>query len=48
MVVGTEEVAVVAGATVVVPTGVTRGVRATSMMVFRGSLGDPASENGPH
>jgi len=48
MVVGTEEVAVVAGATVVVPTGVTRGVRATFMMVFRGSLGDPASENGPH
>jgi mannose-6-phosphate isomerase-like protein (cupin superfamily) len=48
MVVGTEEVAVVAGATVVVPTGVSRGVRATSRMVFLGSLGDPASENGPH
>src|ERR1035437_4369331 len=48
MVVGTEEVAVAAGATVVVPTGVARGVRATSRMVFLGSLGDPASENGPH
>ena len=48
MVVGTEEVAVVAGATVVVPTGVSRGVRATSRLVFLGSLGDPASENGPH
>ena len=30
MVVGTEEVEVAAGATVVVPTGVSRGVRATS------------------
>ena len=48
MVVGTEEVEVAAGATVVVPTGVSRGVRATSRMVFLGSLGDPASENGPH
>ena len=48
MVVGTEEVEVAAGATVVVPTGVSRGVRATSRLVFLGSLGDPASENGPH
>ncbi|HEY8619745.1 MAG TPA: cupin domain-containing protein, partial [Dermatophilaceae bacterium] len=43
MVVGTEEVEVAAGATVVVPTGVSRGVRATSRLVFLGSLGDPAS-----
>lgn len=48
MVVGPEEVAVAAGVTVVVPTGALRGVRATSRLVFLGSLGDPASENGPH
>jgi quercetin dioxygenase-like cupin family protein len=48
MVVDTEEVEVAAGATVVVPTGASRGVRATSRLVFLGSLGDPASENGPH
>ena len=48
MVVGAKEVEVAAGASVVVPTGVSRGVRATSRLVFLGSLGDPASENGPH
>lgn len=48
MVVGTEEVEVAAAATVVAPTGVSRGVRATSRLVFLGSLGDPTSENGPH
>ena len=45
MIVGTEELEVAAGATVIVPTGVMRGVRATSKLVFLGSLGDPASEN---
>lgn len=48
MVVGSEEVEVAAGATVIVPTGASRGVRATSRLVFLGNLGDPASENGPH
>lgn len=48
MVVGSEEVEVAAGATVVVPTGAARGVRATSTLVFLASLGDPASEQGPH
>ncbi len=48
MVVGSEEVEVAAGATAIVPTGASRGVRATSRLVFLGSLGDPASENGPH
>jgi mannose-6-phosphate isomerase-like protein (cupin superfamily) len=48
MTVGTEAVEVAAGATVVVPTGASRGLRATSRLVFLGNLGDPASENGPH
>jgi len=48
MVIDAEEVEVAAGATVVVPTGAARGVRAISRLVFLGSLGDPASENGPH
>jgi hypothetical protein len=38
----------VEGATVVVPTGALRGLRAMSRLVFLESLGDPASENGPH
>lgn len=48
MVVGAEEVDVAAGATVVVPTGAARGVRATATMAFLASLGDPGSEHGPH
>lgn len=48
MLVGTDEVRVSAGATVVVPPGHTRSVRATTRLVFLGSLGDPASEDGPH
>lgn len=48
MIVGAEEIDVDAGAIVVVPTGEARGIRAGSRLVFLGSLGDPASENGPH
>lgn len=48
MVVGSEEVEVAAGVTVIVPSGASRGVRATSRLAFLGNLGDPASENGPH
>lgn len=47
MLVGTEEIEVAAGAIVVVPTGDARGVRASSRLVFMGSLGDPTSEDGP-
>jgi quercetin dioxygenase-like cupin family protein len=45
---GDEELAVGPGATVVVPTGARRAVRARTAMVFLGNLGDPASEHGPH
>lgn len=48
MLVGKEQVAVSAGATVVVPSGARRAVRASSPLVFLGNLGDPASEDGPH
>jgi mannose-6-phosphate isomerase-like protein (cupin superfamily) len=48
MVVGTDEVDVAAGTTVVVPPGQTRSVRATSRLAFLGNLGDPGSEDGPH
>ena len=48
MLVGTDEVAVAAGTTVVVPPGQVRSVRATSRLAFLGSLGDPGSEDGPH
>lgn len=48
MVVGAEEVGVTAGATVVVPPGALRAVRATSRLVFLGSLGDPGSEDEQH
>lgn len=48
MVVGTEDVDVAAGATVVVPAGATRAVRATSRLVFLGNLGDPTSEGEAH
>lgn len=39
-----EEVAVAAGATVVVPSGARRSVRARTPLVFLGNLGDPGSE----
>jgi mannose-6-phosphate isomerase-like protein (cupin superfamily) len=45
---GDVEVAVSAGATVVVPTGARRAVRASTALVFLGALGDPASESGRH
>jgi quercetin dioxygenase-like cupin family protein len=45
---GEEEIGVEAGATVIVPTGASRAVRASTPMVFLGNLGDPASEHGPH
>ena len=48
VVVDGEETPVSAGATVIVPTGATRGVRTTSKIVFLGNLGDPDSEHGPH
>jgi quercetin dioxygenase-like cupin family protein len=48
MVVGAEEVAVAAGATVVVAPGALRAVRATSRLVFLGNLADPTSEGEPH
>ena len=48
IVVDTEQITVSAGATVVVPPGARRSVRAISRLAFLGSLGDPASENGPH
>lgn len=48
MFIDAEQVPVSAGATVVVPTGAVRAVRASTPLVFLGSLGDPASENGPH
>lgn len=48
MTVGDDELAVSAGATVVVPTGAKRAVRARSTLVFLGNLGDPGSEDGPH
>jgi quercetin dioxygenase-like cupin family protein len=48
MVAGDDELAVSAGATVVVPTGARRGVRAGTDLVFLGNLGDPAAEHGPH
>jgi quercetin dioxygenase-like cupin family protein len=48
MLVGEQSVEVQAGATVVVPSGAIRAVRATSALVFLGNLGDPASEKGPH
>jgi quercetin dioxygenase-like cupin family protein len=43
-----EQITVSAGATVVAPSGALRTVRAASRLVFLGSLGDPASEHGPH
>lgn len=43
-----EQIAVSAGATVVVPSGARRAVRAVTPVVFLGNLGDPASEHGPH
>lgn len=43
-----EQVPVSAGATVVVPTGAVRAVRASTPLVFLGNLGDPGSEDGPH
>lgn len=43
-----EQIVVSAGATVVVPPGAVRSVRAISRLTFLGSLGDPASEAGPH
>lgn len=48
MAVGDDEVSTTAGAIVVVPTGERRAVRAVTDTVFIGSLGDPASEQGPH
>lgn len=48
IVVDDELIAVTAGATVVVPPGAMRSVRASTALVFLGSLGDPASEVGPH
>lgn len=48
MLVGDEEIAVSAGAVVVVPSGQMRSVRAeTTDLAFVGSLGDPTSENPP-
>jgi quercetin dioxygenase-like cupin family protein len=60
MVVDGEERPVSAGATAIAPSGSVRSLRATAAgagsggtggaggMVFLGSLGDPAAENGPH
>ena len=48
MVVGDGEVRATAGTVVVVPSEAARAVRAVSDTVFVGSLGDPASEQGPH
>jgi quercetin dioxygenase-like cupin family protein len=48
MVVGDEEVSAEAGSVIVVPSGATRAVHAAADTVFVGSLGDPASEHGPH
>jgi len=48
MVVDDEEVAVAAGALVVVPSGAGRAVRALTDVAFVGNLGDPASERAPH
>lgn len=48
IIVDNEQISVSRGATVIVPSGAVRGVRATSRLVFLGNLGDPASENGPH
>jgi quercetin dioxygenase-like cupin family protein len=48
MVIGPDEVGAPAGAVVVVPSGAARAVRALKDTVFVGSLGDPASERGPH
>jgi quercetin dioxygenase-like cupin family protein len=42
-----DEVAVSAGATVVVPSGARRSVRARTPLVFLGNLGDPGSEESP-
>ena len=48
MMVGEDEIRAAAGTVVVVPSGAARAVRAVSDAVFVGSLGDPASEHGPH
>lgn len=48
MVVGDDEISTAAGAIVVVPTDALRAVRAVTDTVFVGSLGNPASEQGPH
>ena len=48
IIVNGEQTTVSAGATVVVPSGALRTVRAASRLVFLGSLGDPVSEHGPH
>lgn len=48
MTVGADAVDVAADVIVVVPSGAVRGVRATTKMAFVASLGDPASEHGPH
>lgn len=48
MLVGPDEIDVVAGTTVVVPPGHTRSVTARTRLAFLGSLGDPGSEDGPH
>ena len=45
MSVDSEQVEVTAGATVVVPPGGVRGVRAVTDLVFLGSLADPAAED---
>jgi quercetin dioxygenase-like cupin family protein len=48
VVVDDDELAVSAGATVLVPPGARRVVRASTRLAFLGNLGDPASEHGPH
>ena len=47
MSVDSERIEVTAGATVVVPPGGGRGVRAVTDVVFLGSVADPASEDTP-
>lgn len=48
VVVDDEQISVSAGATVVVPPGALRSVRALTRLAFLGNLGDPAAEHGPH
>ena len=47
MTVDAEQIEVTTGATVVVPPGGVRGVRAVTDVAFLGSLGDPAAEDTP-